>query len=213
MTLNVRVTDDQLGQYYRRTAAIADRLGKSLDFDTVMQALQRIHDGEFAAREAAMPHEFPVWKTIQIGGKSREQLLQELKAANCGVTSWAEDIMGKEAFTTLSEPESIDLARVEVRELGFTKNPTTAEIWARIRELGHDVCPAEVGPHLRLQFSDQPKGDYFWVAMEAIADSGGDPNIFFVDRLDDGRRWLHADYVRPGDRWSLARRIVFRLRK
>jgi len=46
MTLNVRVTDDQLGAFYRKTAAIADRLGKSLSFDEVMQALQIIHDGE-----------------------------------------------------------------------------------------------------------------------------------------------------------------------
>ncbi|MFH1170448.1 MAG: hypothetical protein V1704_02725 [Candidatus Vogelbacteria bacterium] len=47
MTLNVGVTDDELGQYFRRTIAIADRLGKSLPFDQVMGALQRIHDGRF----------------------------------------------------------------------------------------------------------------------------------------------------------------------
>lgn len=47
MTLLKSVTDDQLGQYYRRTSAIADRLGKSLEFEQVMDALQRIHDGQF----------------------------------------------------------------------------------------------------------------------------------------------------------------------
>ena len=48
MTLNIdtSVTDDQLGQYYRRTAAIAGRLGRSLDYKDTMAALQRIHDGE-----------------------------------------------------------------------------------------------------------------------------------------------------------------------
>ena len=46
MTLNTRVTDDQLGAYFRKTVAIADRLGKSLDPDKVMAAMQRIHDGE-----------------------------------------------------------------------------------------------------------------------------------------------------------------------
>lgn len=40
------VTDDQLGRYYRKTMAIADRLGKSLDPNTVLWLLQRIHDGE-----------------------------------------------------------------------------------------------------------------------------------------------------------------------
>lgn len=47
MTLHEGVEDDQLGQYYRRTMAIADRLGKSLSFKDVMEMLQRIHDGEF----------------------------------------------------------------------------------------------------------------------------------------------------------------------
>lgn len=45
MTLEKGVTDDQLGKYYRRTGAIASRLGKSLLFDEVMYALQCLHDG------------------------------------------------------------------------------------------------------------------------------------------------------------------------
>lgn len=44
MTLEKGVTDDQLGRYYRRTAAIADRLGKSLSYDGVMDVMQRLHD-------------------------------------------------------------------------------------------------------------------------------------------------------------------------
>ena len=46
MTLNSSVTDEQLGQFYRRTFAIAGRLGKSLNFDDVMNELQQIHDGQ-----------------------------------------------------------------------------------------------------------------------------------------------------------------------
>lgn len=46
MTPQKGVADDQLGRYYRKTMAIADRLGKSLDPNTVLWLLQRIHDGE-----------------------------------------------------------------------------------------------------------------------------------------------------------------------
>ena len=46
MTLQNGVTDDQLGRFYRKTRAISERLGKSLSFDEVMQALQQIHDGK-----------------------------------------------------------------------------------------------------------------------------------------------------------------------
>ena len=52
MTLNMSVTDDQLGRYTRRVAAIAERLEKSLSYEKVMDALQRIHDGEFDGQAA-----------------------------------------------------------------------------------------------------------------------------------------------------------------
>lgn len=45
MTPNIGVTDDQLGKFHRRVKAISERLGKSLPFDEVMQAFQKIHDG------------------------------------------------------------------------------------------------------------------------------------------------------------------------
>lgn len=47
MTMKNIVTDEQLGKYYRRTIAIADRLGKSLPIEKVMHALQCVHDGKF----------------------------------------------------------------------------------------------------------------------------------------------------------------------
>ena len=211
MTLSLSVADDRLGQYYRRMTAIADRLDKSLPFESVMDALQRIHDGEFDAALVA-PRTFPVWKTIRIGGKTMEQLLDAMNTNGFTVSDWAKDIMSKEAFTTLPEVQTINLARAKVRDLGFKKKPTTAELWARIRELGHDLCPAEVGPHLRLQFGDQPKGDYFWVAMEQISASGGCPCVFCVYHGDDVR-WLHAGWTDPDDRWGLDFGVAFLLRK
>ncbi len=45
MTLNISVTDEQLGRFYRRISAIAERLDKSLDYNKVMNELQKIHDG------------------------------------------------------------------------------------------------------------------------------------------------------------------------
>lgn len=55
MTPPKGVTDDQLGQYHRRTAAIAERLGKSLPFDGVMTALQQIHDGSLGTARLLEP--------------------------------------------------------------------------------------------------------------------------------------------------------------
>ncbi len=104
---------------------------------------------------------FPLWKELEIGGVSKSDLLAQMEAAGIGVWDYAKDIMSKAAFTTSATKRKLRLARAKIGDLGFTSNPTTAEIWERIRSFGHALCPAEAGPHLRLAFADQLPGDYF----------------------------------------------------
>gem|GEM_PF-1603304 len=42
--------------------------------------------------------------------------------------------------------------------------------------------------------------------------SDGNPNVFNVERNDDGNRWLNTNWTNPDDQWNLDNRIVFRLR-
>jgi hypothetical protein len=78
MTLNPGVTDDQLGQYYRRMTAIANRLGKSLEFDLVMEALQGIHDGQVIAKPAVVAKSTP---------KPKLSLLEPISTITVSATS------------------------------------------------------------------------------------------------------------------------------
>ncbi|MBI4120113.1 MAG: hypothetical protein HY454_01475 [Parcubacteria group bacterium] len=154
---------------------------------------------------------FDVWRTLTIGGVSKDELVRRL-GDGFYLSNWAKDIMSKPEFVTAPEPHEVSLARVKVRGFGFNETPTTTKLFDRIKEVG-DLCPAEVGPHLRLVDKDQPKRTWYWVAMEPITDSDGDPNIFDVLRDDGGRRWLNARYARPGRRWDLEDEIVFCLSK
>ncbi len=155
---------------------------------------------------------FQIWKTISIGGMPEEALLKALEKDGNEVTNWARDMMSQPEFTVAKERESINLARARVSELGFTEMPTTRELWKRIREIG-ELCPAEVGPQLRHQYQDQPKGEVLWVAMEQITGSDGGPSVFGVERHGGGGRWLSAGCADPGSRWDLGRGFVFSLRK
>ncbi|MBI4118922.1 MAG: hypothetical protein HY452_01520, partial [Parcubacteria group bacterium] len=110
------------------------------------------------------------------------------------------------------ESTEIQLARATVKDLGFKKEPTITELFIRIKEVG-DLCPAEVGPHLRLTDTDQPNNSWYWIAMEPITGSGGGPGVFRLKRYGVGERWLGAGYVCPGGRWGLGLTVVFRLSK
>lgn len=149
---------------------------------------------------------------LTIGGVSKDALTKQLKDEDYSISNWACDIMGKRAFTTLQEPNTIELGWITVRGLGFEKEPTTKELFTRINEVG-ELCPAEVGPHLRLTDKDQQRGTLYWVAMEPITGSVGLPCVFCVERSGGGMRWLYAYCARPEGRWGLDDTFVFALRK
>jgi hypothetical protein len=69
----------------------------------------------------------------------------------------------------------VDLVVVSVSELGFgTDSALIAEVHARARQLGLELCAPEVAPLLRLQYLDQPLGEFLRIAMEPIAIYGGE---------------------------------------
>lgn len=167
-----------------------------------------------SAANSVLPEEkkkFPVYLDIEVGGKSKEELLAGLTGGGFYVSNWAKDIMGKPAWKP-GKKSRVKFGRATIRELGFTKNPPTREVWARILELGHSLCEPSDGPELRLADKNQPLDDMYWTVMEQIADSDGDPDIFRVSRDVDDKSLLDVSWTGPDDRWFLGRSVVFRLR-
>ena len=151
-------------------------------------------------------------QSIEIGGKTREQLQTELQQAGVNMTSYAQDMMRSRDFTTLPYAETVDTVRVKVQDLGFSGYPTTDQIYQRVQELGLELCPAEVGPNYRLQYADQPLGEWFSIGMKQIAGSDGNPTVFGLERRGGGL-WLGGSWARPGRSWGPDDEFVFSLRK
>lgn len=145
-----------------------------------------------------------IFKTIELGGPK-----PKLKDVSFGY--YAKQILGKVVYQ--KKKETIDLVLVTPKELGFTKYPTTTELFAKAKAEGLELCPAEIGPRLREIYMDQPKGEWIYIAMEPISDSGGSPRVFRVGHGDDGKRWLFFGWTYPAFRWYLDFRLSFRLRK
>jgi len=113
---------------------------------------------------------FPIWRTIQIGRfKTAKKIKQALDAGGFHVDSPAEGVLKKIPF--LGVPSEIELVRIEFSDLDFDSGATLRKIYDKAAELGLDPCPAEVGPELRLQYLDQPMGEWLGIAMNPISDS------------------------------------------
>jgi len=147
---------------------------------------------------------------IEIGGKTKDQLKQDLNnRKDIFVYDWAKNLMSKPEFLTSKETKDLKLVRLTVAELGFPNGATTNEIYQRAHELGLDLCPAEVGPQLRLQSEIK---DWTLIAMKQITGSGGDPGVFSLD--SDGEQLvLRANGAGSGDGWVSGSHWVFSLRK
>lgn len=151
-------------------------------------------------------------ESVVAGGKSGKEYEEILDQKGFKKSRYAQQVLEKPEFMTLEHPEKIDLVRLKVGDLGFTKNPTTDEIYRQAQALGLELCPPEVGPELRLKYENQPLYEWLYVGMKPIAASDGHPHVFELYR-DEDEAWLYDYWARPDFRWFLGFEIVFRLRK
>ena len=123
----------------------------------------------------------PVWRTITAGTFANSfALLTALDTAGCSIGSLAEEVLARPAFTVGTTRANVELFAVSAAELGFqTDTARLADIYARARQSGFGLAAAEVAPQLRLQFLDQPIGE-FVIGMEPIRTWTGEPVILTV---------------------------------
>ena len=123
-----------------------------------------------------------VWKTITLGTFADSFTLRNaLDTKGCNIGGLAEEILARPAFVVSSTKTDVKLVAVSAAELGFkTDTATLTAIYARARQLGFELAAAEVGPQLRLQYFDQPMGEFLIIGMEPIKTWGGEPIILNV---------------------------------
>lgn len=151
-----------------------------------------------------------VWKTIKLdtGPKTADDFCKVFKQNGCKIGDYGKNILCKPAFTVGKTETEVDLVVVSVAELDFKDGATQKDIYKRALELGLYVCPPEVGPQLRLQYKDQPMGEWLFIGMEPIPDSFGRPIIFNVGH-DNYGFWLHGLNSYPDFFWGGSFRWVF----
>ncbi|MCK1307659.1 hypothetical protein [Bradyrhizobium sp. 45] len=128
------------------------------------------------------PAEIPVWKTIAIGTfKDLFALRSAMAAMSCSAGGLADEALSRPAFTLSGKKGELELVVVSAAELGLQGETATLQnIYAHAQRLGLQLAPAEVAPQLRLQYLDQPIGEFLTVAMEPIRTWMDEAVIFTV---------------------------------
>jgi hypothetical protein len=124
--------------------------------------------------------ELPIWKTVVIGRhRGVDAVRNALDAARVAIGDSADEILGRPALTFAAEPRELNLVLVSVAALGFgPEGGSLADIHVRALRLGLELCPEEVGPQLRLQYRNQPVGEFLHVAMKPLRTYHGTPTDF-----------------------------------
>ncbi len=142
------------------------------------------------------PWEKPLtWRTITLGQHQNRRAYRRAFNQSGFVTShWADDLLKRTPCA--SKPTQVELVSLTAVELGFPKGATTRQVYKASKALGLDLCPAEVGPALRLAYPDQPVDEIRFIAMEPLRDIESNLKVFLVGRRRD-RRFLSTSFFGP----------------
>ena len=101
-----------------------------------------------------------------------------MDSAGIKIRDSANEILARPAFPYARVKTEVELALLSASELGVETESSLSDVYKRAKQVGLELCPAEVGPQLRLHYRNQPLGEALvYIAMEPIAAYGGDPTI------------------------------------
>ncbi len=162
-----------------------------------------------------------ITRTVTVGGLSKSELLQELQRNAIAMNESGERLLTSDHFTTSATRYGVTTVELTVRDLGFPRGATIAQIYASAGALGLGLCPLELGPHLRLQYLDQPEG--YWgqpvrghqapcgsltIASEQLTDDDAFPKGFYLRRIQ-GVLWLRGYRSGPEHVWEPDDHFIF----
>ncbi|RIJ66945.1 helicase [Rummeliibacillus sp. POC4] len=145
-----------------------------------------------------------ITRIVEVGGLSKTELIQKLKQNSILMNEYGEKLLTDERFTTSPIKHSLHTVELTVSNLGFPKGTTSSKLYKRAAELGLKLCPIELGPYLRLAFTDQseeysenllkrkqaPLGS-ITIASEILTENDNFPKGFYLRKIN-GTLWLRG---------------------
>lgn len=190
-------------------AALGTKLGGPENAARLLQCPKvEVHfkEEDNAAIVATLPK---VLKSIKlgIGANSGWELRSELLQKGIEVVGRAKELLEDKDFVVAKRETTIQLIVISVEDLGLENGGRYDDICLRINELGLMLCPAEVGPQLRLQYPEQPQDEWLTILMKPLCGDDVNYRVFVVDNRQ-GRKTLSTRYAYPNEAWSKGNKLV-----
>ncbi len=150
-----------------------------------------------------LPH-WDVWKSITVGGKTKQQLVQEITDAGLPIEDSVSFLLIQDYFPAQFQSKEIRLVRVKASNLcdpgKNNRCGNLSNIYARARERGLEECPCETGLEIYLTNSRSYRYPHLplLVAMSSISE-----HLFQIERSNSGECKLNAvkigrlEYIDP----------------
>ncbi len=142
---------------------------------------------------------------------SSEKAEEALKNKNIYTANSVRSMLERTEFS--EKQEEYSLVSFTVKQLGLSTGVIFDDIIKKAEELGLELCPAEVGPQLRLQYENKNNENEKWISivMSPILDSNNHPRVF-------GLCWNNLQLaidgvsVKSSHKWYEGINLVFQVR-
>jgi len=163
--------------------------------------------GRFLRGENPWVVEFPTWKIVTLGRhRTSRSYVSAVEAVVRTMGDWMPALIEKAPPS--QGQVRLGLVALTPADLGLPPRVTRKQIYDAALARGLALCPAEVGPALREQYTEQPEDEELLVAMEPIKNSVGTPVVFNLGRHGDAL-CFRALSGSPGIQWAPRFRWVF----
>lgn len=149
-------------------------------------------------------------KSLEIGGKSNERLLYELQETGISFHDNTDDMLRNWKFKTTPKPRKVNAVILSAADLGFSEEASFLQILQRAQQLGLSLCPPDFGFYLRMQYRNQPRGEWLHVGMVPIKSPKKGSFVVELDN-ESGKLNVDASWEPAWEKWDIQTKLIFLL--
>ncbi len=121
-----------------------------------------------------------IWKSIESKNyKNINECIKELKKKKIYVSVWIEDIVKNKKNSIKITKKKVNLYRIRVSALGFSKPTTLKNIYKKLKKKKYSCVPPDIALRSRLFYKEQKTGEWlrFATPMNSMIDSDNVPHL------------------------------------